>query len=97
MRKTQEKIIGSARKKRLSEEEIAFLSREDFTINELQIFKKYFIANKSVPSKELLSEVKRCLDIPHSHLPLDTYGKRLTMILPPYKDKWIDSHKKILL
>lgn len=94
MRKTQEKIIWSARKKRLSEEEIAFLSREDFTINELQIFKKYFIANKSVPSKELLSEVKRCLDIPHSHLPLDTYEKRLTMILPPYKDKWIDSHKK---
>ena len=50
MRKTQEKIIWSARKKRLSEEEIAFLSREDFTINELQIFKKYFIANKDVKS-----------------------------------------------
>lgn len=62
MRKQQIKLLERAKKKNCSETQIEFLSREDFTIKELQVALWYFATqSKHFDSDLLVVEAERCI------------------------------------
>lgn len=102
MRKQQEKLLEKAKKKGFVQKQMEVLSREDFTILELQTIFQYFIAQKrnlDASGDVLAEEVNRCmvyLKQKGSSMPHTYYERLLYAVLPIYydKDTLIGSKKK---
>lgn len=105
MRKQQEKILERARKRNFSESQITLLSREDFTIEELQVILDYITAqrrNLKADDEALANEAKRCITYLKQNkdkLPSGSehYKRLLHYFLPNYyneKDTLLGNKKK---
>ena len=95
MRKAVENLLKKADKYNFSEEEKQFLSREDLSVDILNIIFDYFYANNSIyTSDQLCQEVKRILSFPKRMLQKE-YLSRIKNCLPyEHVDEIIGSYKK---
>lgn len=63
MRKEQEKLLKRAEKRQMSTLQISLLSREDLTIQELQVAMDYFVYSPKDAEKDtLVAEAERCIN-----------------------------------
>ena len=68
MRKTQLQMIEKAKKHGFSDDQIALLSREDLTIQELEAAMQYFSCRPEVTDRELrAAEAERCINFLKEH------------------------------
>lgn len=92
MRKGQEKIINKAKNQKLPEEEIEYLKNATYSIDILQCIYHcfYFCSHvkKIHTPNEIITEVERCLNIPHEHLPQKEYIRRLNYYILPNGMIW---------
>lgn len=95
MRKAVENLLKKADKYNFSEEEKQFLSREDLSVDILNIIFDYFYVNNSTySSDQLCQEVKRILSFPKRMFQKE-YLSRIKNCLPySHIDKIIGSYKK---
>lgn len=94
MRKGQIKIIQNAEYNNLAIEEINFLSREDYTLPELEICYNYFLGNMQYTNfQDLIDECEYFMPIIRKSKNNSLYYV-LKYILLPYHDKLIKEHQQ---
>jgi len=67
MRKGQIKILEQAKQYNLISEQMAMLSKEDLTLDELDVLLTYFIYPKDINPKELVNEAEKWVTFLHEH------------------------------